>query len=165
MRLARGFFAIPVFLCLSVAAEDTLVENWIAPPYWVSASRGAPSDTAAAPGARPGDTTGSASREALAVPTTPLPFVAIPPCRLADTRDGSFPVGYGPPLLSSGVARDFVFTGRCGIPASAEAVSANLTVTGALGPGFILNYPAGFPPIPAVSTLNVFRNRVKSLTA
>ena len=33
-----------------------------------------------------------------ALPSSLLPFVAIAPCRLADTRNGSFPAGTGPRL-------------------------------------------------------------------
>lgn len=85
----------------------------------------------------------------------PRPFVAISPCRLADTRDSSFPAGYGPPALSSGVVRVITFSGRCGIPSGIEAVSANLTVVNTLGAGFIATFPAGSPqPDPLVSSLN-----------
>jgi hypothetical protein len=145
------------FLVLGVASPSVAqpVANWAAPLYWSASSArdGQTSDTRE-PGA--GRTAlATSAREELAVSSAPLPFVSIPPCRLADTRDGSFPAGYGPPALAAGPPRDFVFVGRCGIPASAEAVSANLTVTGSSGPGFIVNFPAGGPaPVPTVSTLN-----------
>jgi hypothetical protein len=92
---------------------------------------------------------------AQALPSSALPFVAIGPCRLLDTRDGTFPAGYGPPALSGGVIRVVTFVGRCGIPASIEAVSANLTVTNTQGAGFIATYPTGTSrPNPLVSSLN-----------
>jgi len=90
-----------------------------------------------------------------ALPSAALPFVAIKPCRLADTRDGTFPAGYGPPALSAGVVRVITFAGRCGIPSAIEAVSANLTVANTQGPGFIAAFPGGTgQPSPLVSSLN-----------
>jgi hypothetical protein len=90
-----------------------------------------------------------------ALPSSALPFVAIAPCRLLDTRDGTFPAGYGPPALSAGVIRVVTFGGRCGIPAAIDAVSANLTVTNTQGAGFIATYPTGTSqPNPFVSSLN-----------
>lgn len=43
--------------------------------------------------------------------------------------------------------------GQCGIPASASAVSLNLTVTGATGPGYLTVYPQG-GAVPFASTIN-----------
>jgi hypothetical protein len=92
--------------------------------------------------------------EALAqLPTPPLPFVAVAPCRVVDTRGNGFTGAFGPPALASSVARDFPLAGQCGIPADAQAVSLNVTATNTLGPGFLLLAPAGSPP-PLVSTLN-----------
>jgi hypothetical protein len=85
--------------------------------------------------------------------TSPLPFIGITPCRIADTRQAGFPAGYGPPALAGGVPRNFTLTGQCGIPSSAAAVSLNVTVTNTQGPGFILIYPEGAAQ-PNVSTLN-----------
>jgi hypothetical protein len=135
---------------LAQAEEEVPLRNWSSPPFWAPAARVV--DRVAAPdGAVPR----SAGREALALPSGPLPFVAITPCRLADTRNATFPSGYGPPSLQAATSRDFVFTARCGIPSSAQAVSTNLTATNALGAGFILNYPAGGSlPSPPVSSLN-----------
>jgi hypothetical protein len=93
--------------------------------------------------------------EALAVglPTSPLTFVGILPCRMADTRNQTLPPGYGPPALAAGTPRNFFLTGRCGIPAEAAAVSANVTVVSPPGPGFLLIRPADGPNV-VVSTLN-----------
>jgi hypothetical protein len=49
------------------------------------------------------------------------------------------------------VERSFVLAGQCGIPAGAKAVSANVTVTGGSGAGFVTVGPGCIPP---VSTLN-----------
>lgn len=90
-----------------------------------------------------------------AIPSSALPFIAIKPCRLADTRDGTFPSGYGPPSLSSGVVRVFTFAGRCGIPSAIDAISANLTVANTQGARFIVTFPTGSAqPSPLVSSLN-----------
>ena len=83
-----GFVASPLF------GEDLPLSNWTAPASWSQAS-----DTGHAK---------SGTRETLAVPARPIPFNALAPCRLADTRNGSFPIGYGPPLLSAGAPRDFL---------------------------------------------------------
>jgi hypothetical protein len=93
------------------------------------------------------------SEGAEALSMSPLPFIGIPPCRIADTRQLGFPAGYGLPALTAGVPRNFTLTGRCGIPSLAAAVSLNVTVTNTQGSGFILIFPQGDPQ-PDVSTLN-----------
>ena len=111
-----------VALVLPVLAdEDVGVGNWTAPPYWrpVSAQ--------------------THGRAALAAPT-PLPFVAIAPCRVVDTRGGSGL--YGGPILQAANIRAWPITGQCGIPATAQAASFNFTVTGATGPGFLTAWAA-----------------------
>jgi hypothetical protein len=105
--------------------------------------------------AAPARSTGDRAPEAVAVaaPFSPLPFVAITPCRMVDTRAGSGFLGpYGPPSLSAGAPRSFPMN-SCDIPSSAQAVSLNVTVTNTNGPGFILIYPAGSSQ-PEVSTVN-----------
>lgn len=79
-------------------------------------------------------------------------FFTVTPCRLLDTRD---PTGdYGGPALVAGQERTFVATGsKCGIPATANAVSVNLTVTRAAAQGYLSVHPAG-SPLPLVSTVN-----------
>src|SRR5882672_2210837 len=63
-----------------------------------------------------------------AVPTPPIAFVAIAPCRLADTRGNGFSGAFGPPSMVTQSPRIFPVAGNCGIPASAQAVSANMAV-------------------------------------
>jgi endosialidase-like protein len=87
------------------------------------------------------------------IPTPSLPFVAITPCRVVDTRGNGFAGAFGPPGLVAGVARTFPLAGQCGLPADAQAVSLNVTATNPLGPGFFLLHPAG-GATPLVSTLN-----------
>ena len=84
-----------------------------------------------------------------AQPTTPG-FFTLTPCRVVDTRD---PVGpWGGPALYANVSRAFTMTGRCGIPASAEAVSVNVTVVGPSATGGLRIYPAG-APLPGTTAL------------
>lgn len=53
-------------------------------------------------------------------------FHTITPCRLLDTRNATGT--YGGPVFGPSVQRTFTVTGRCGIPAGATAVAANVTV-------------------------------------
>jgi collagen triple helix repeat protein len=96
-----------------------------------------------------------------ALPTAPIAFVGIAPCRLADTRGGpNFPPGpFGPPSLvgqpPGGSFRFFPVAGNCGIPLTAQAVSANMAVTNTSGLGFISVWPGGAPqPSPLVASIN-----------
>jgi hypothetical protein len=69
------------------------------------------------------------------------------PCRLLDTRTG---------VDGRIVDEDnhgWRVQENCGVPLGAAAVIVNVTVTGALGPGFLSLWAAGAPR-PATSTLN-----------
>lgn len=95
-----------------------------------------------------------ADRVLVTIPTPPIAFVAIAPCRLVDTRPSQgFPPPFGPPALVGGASRVFPVAGNCGIPATAQAVSMNLTVTLTTGTGHLSISPDGTPQ-PVVSTLN-----------
>src|SRR5258707_495546 len=93
---------------------------------------------------------------AIGLPTPPIAFVGIAPCRLADTGASSGLAGaLGPPALVPATPRAFPVAGNCGIPLSAQAVSANLAVTNTTGIGFISVWPDGAPqPSPLVASLN-----------
>lgn len=122
------------------------ISTWPAPLYWRSARAGkVRAEDRDAPGLR--------TESVQAVPTAPLPLIGITPCRVADTRGNGFTGDYGPPALSAGVPRDFTLIGKCGIAATASAVSLNITVTATQGAGFIKIYPSG-ASAPVVSTLN-----------
>lgn len=90
-----------------------------------------------------------------AVPTDPLPFIGITPCRLIDTRSNILPSGYGAPRLSEGIARSFIMTGQshCFVPPGAQAVSINVTAANPNDIGNIRVYPAS-ASTPNVSTVN-----------
>jgi hypothetical protein len=138
MRVNRRFLVLLTFGVFGMAiarAQEPVQEaipNWPAPETWSphSVSRGV---------------------STMGAITSPLPFIGLAPCRIADTRNPAGP--YGAPALAAGVPRNFTLTGQCGIPGVAQAVSLNVTVTNTQGPGFILIYPQGGSQ-PTVSTLN-----------
>jgi hypothetical protein len=138
-------FAVVVLLRLTAPAaaesgsEKSVIKTWSAPPFW------SPNDETPRRGAV------AAGRQRLAVGSpVPLPFIALSPCRLVDTR-GNAPLTGG--FLPPATVRSYTLTGVCGLPVDAQAVSLNATVVKPTGPGFLTLYPEGgaFPP---VSTLN-----------
>ncbi|HEX5760226.1 MAG TPA: hypothetical protein VF121_13630 [Thermoanaerobaculia bacterium] len=68
-----------------------------------------------------------------------LDLFTLPPCRVLDTRDPFGP--WGAPALFPGWHRVVRMAGRCGIPATAKAVSVNVTVTGAGAAGHLVFFP------------------------
>ncbi|HQQ76613.1 MAG TPA: hypothetical protein PLB01_04605 [Thermoanaerobaculia bacterium] len=119
-----------------LAGDELPIANWPSAPYW--------SPTAA-----------REARSALAA-VQPLPFIALTPCRIVDTR-GNAPLTGG--FLPAATVRSYTVTNVCGIPPGAKALSLNATVVHPTGPGFLTLYPEGgtFPP---VSTLNYLGNDV-----
>ncbi len=81
----------------------------------------------------------------------PLAFYTVEPCRLADTREAAGP--FGGPAVAPGAERVFVATGRCQVPATARAVSLNVTVIGGASGGFLQLFP-GDVAAPLVSAVN-----------
>ncbi|HLJ44405.1 MAG TPA: hypothetical protein VKU01_00270 [Bryobacteraceae bacterium] len=79
----------------------------------------------------------------------------VSPCRVADTRGGGFPPGFGSPSMAAGASRSFqVPAGPCaGIPASAQAYSLNVTVVPSGPLSYLTAWPSGQAQ-PVVSTLN-----------
>jgi hypothetical protein len=90
-----------------------------------------------------------------------LGFYVANPCRVADTRPlGGKSGAYGPPGLSANVGRDFSIPGSsCGIPATAQAYSLNMTVVPPGPLAFLTTWPAGQQQ-PLVSTLNSFAGKI-----
>jgi hypothetical protein len=80
-------------------------------------------------------------------------FHTLPPCRLIDTRNPNGPLGG--PFLSNGTPRSLpvVAMNGCGIPATAKALSLNLTAVNASGTGFLALYP-GDSVFPGASSVN-----------
>jgi hypothetical protein len=82
-------------------------------------------------------------------PPNPADFYTLTPCRLIDTRASSS----GGPALLAGETRTFTLAGSCRVPASAAALSVNVTVTQGSGPGNLRLF-AGGTPAPRASTIN-----------
>jgi hypothetical protein len=85
------------------------------------------------------------------VPPTAASFYTLSPCRAFDTRNtaGEF----GSPALAAKTERSFTLASRCGIPASARALSFNVTATGATAAGNVVLFPGG-ASAPSTATLN-----------
>jgi hypothetical protein len=93
----------------------------------------------------------------------PTRFYTLPPCRVLDTRN---PAGaFAGPALAAGAERTFALAGRCGIPATARAVSGNLTVVGATSSGDLRAFPADLPAIPSTSSLNFRAGQIRANNA
>ena len=153
MRSQRGFSILPLVLVLAPMGLpgqpiEPAIGNWPAPPMWQPPAAGRLKD---------GENQRNRPEGMESLPSAPLPFVGITPCRVVDTRlvGGA----YGAPSLTAGVPRNFnIPLGPCsGIPPTAGAFSLNVTVTNTQGPGFILIYPQDAPQ-PLVSTLNYIAN-------
>ena len=141
----------PVLFCLgfaTVSAQqvDIPIRNWTVPPYTGSSAGGVTTMTDV---------------------TSPRVFVAVAPCRLADTRgiDG-FAAQAGGPALSSFANRNFQMTGSpAGVPAppagcaagtiptTADAVSLQFTIVTPTSSGNLVAWNAG-GSTPNVSVLN-----------
>jgi RHS repeat-associated protein len=92
--------------------------------------------------------------QAVTSAATPPPggdLYTVAPCRVLDTRDPQGP--YGGPALGAGQPRAFPLVGRCGIPATARAIVANLTVVAPTAAGNVRAYPGGIPA-PTASVIN-----------
>ena len=147
MRRSKVMLVVLLSLLLSSGPAfseipSEMIPNWTAPPLW------SPPEKAAKEAEAP-DAGGGPLSVAGAVPTSPLPFVGIAPCRIADTRSGSgFAGQYGPPQITPS-GRTVTIVGQCGIPADAEAVSFNFHAVNVTAAGFLVAYPAGgsFPPV------------------
>jgi hypothetical protein len=92
-----------------------------------------------------------------------LQFFPLTPCRIADTRNATGPLGG--PSLSGGTSRDFpVQSSSCGIPAMAQAYSLNITAVPHGSLGYLTTWPSGQAQ-PVVSTLNSYTGTVTANAA
>ena len=83
---------------------------------------------------------------------TPPGFFTVTPCRVIDTRTAAGE--RGGPALVAGATRTFdIVASACGIPASARAISVNVTVTQPTAAGYLQLFPAG-GTAPTVSAIN-----------
>jgi PKD repeat protein len=81
----------------------------------------------------------------LVTAATPLDFHTVEPCRVIDTRFSS--------PLGTGAAKIVSLTGSCGIPATARAVAANVTIPAPAITGNVSLYPGNYPSA-GTSTIN-----------
>ena len=142
-----GFCGAAIAAAQEIESAREAVPNWVAPPPWLApASESGAKDSERTTGVR-----------AQAIAPSPLPFIALNPCRIADTRGNGFNGAYGPPSIGANTTRTFVIRGQCGIPAPADAsvgaVSFNFTALNISGAGDLRVFPAG-SSAPLVSTLN-----------
>lgn len=123
------------------AEYDIPLENWQVPLGGGSGSTARASDgLAQAAAAAPG-----AGR-----------FTSLTPCRMVDTRplSSSALVGVDIGPFARHEIRTYDLDGFCGVPSSAIAISANLTVVSTEGPGFATIGPGGeFPPNPTTASI------------
>jgi FG-GAP-like repeat len=87
----------------------------------------------------------------------PTKLYTLAPCRVLDTRSPAGP--YGGPAIPAQNIRTFLLAGRCGIPADATAVSANVTVVQPFMDGDLRIFP-GAGPSPLSSVINYRGGRV-----
>jgi hypothetical protein len=76
-------------------------------------------------------------------PQGPFRFFTLSPCRSVDTRAAQAPA------LAANTPRTFALAGTCGIPASARAISANVTVVAPAAAGNLRLWPSHLGPPPA----------------
>lgn len=98
-----------------------------------------------------------------AVPKPPLRFFTLTPCRVSDSRQPGNST-FGGPILAAGEQRTITFHGTCNIPATAKAVSLNVTVTGNNGPGTLRVFPAG-DGTPTATAINWAAGRTRANNA
>ncbi len=94
---------------------------------------------------------------------SPLRYIPMSPCRVADTR--SAPGPFGGPALAGQTSRNFTLPkGGCNVPADAAAYSLNIAVVPHWSLGYLEVWPAGTSQ-PKVATLNSLDGRTKSNAA
>ena len=92
-----------------------------------------------------------------------LEFYPLTPCRIADTRNATGPLGG--PAIAANDARAFpVQSSDCDIPVTAEAYSLNITAVPHQSLGFLTAWPTGENQ-PVVSTLNASTGAVTANAA
>ena len=86
-------------------------------------------------------------------------FHSVPPCRLLDTRE----TGHTP-ALNADSERNFLLSGKCGVPSTARSVALNLTVTAPAAGGHLTVYETG-TPTPATFSISYSAGRTKANNA
>jgi hypothetical protein len=139
-RLARTVSLVAVIPMILTAQmrrspDPVALKYWAAPLYWQPRS--------------------AEATVSLPANANPLVFVAMTPCRIADTRASqNFPAPFGPSPLVAGASRTFPVQSStlCSIPSAAQAYSMNITVVPAGPTGFLTAFPSG-QSLPLAATL------------
>lgn len=92
----------------------------------------------------------------------PTLFYPVTPCRVHDTREVSGPTGGQP--VAEGATLVLDVGGRCGVPATARAVTGNVTVTQPSGSGQLVVFPADEPK-PVASTIHFATGRTRAASS
>jgi hypothetical protein len=128
---------VPLALAAAVPSKTDAVplKHWAAPLYYQSVHTDAASVTS----------------------TTPLTFVAIPPCRLADTRVQSGYPALGSSPLAAQTPATLPIAGSCGTPSSPVPLAYSLNVTvipvNVTDAGYLTLYPNPTSPVPLAASL------------
>jgi Chaperone of endosialidase len=146
-RAVSLLIVLPAMLSAQFArrVDPVALRYWAAPLYWRPTQASSEQQALATAAATAG----------LPVDPNPLVFVAMTPCRVADTRASQgFPSPFGAPSLAGGVSRTFPMQSStsCSIPAAAQAYSLNITVVPQGPVGFLTAYPTG-QSLPLAATL------------
>jgi hypothetical protein len=136
-RLVAVLALLPLALSAEAARPDSVpLKHWAAPLYYQMQTP---------------------HTESGIVSTVPLSFVAIPPCRVADTRSGSGYPALGSSPLAALVPATLPIAGSCGTPSSPVplAYSLNVTVIPPAGTpgGYLTVYPNPVSPVPLAASL------------
>lgn len=86
-------------------------------------------------------------------------FYAVAPCRVLDTREAAGLTAGQP--VEGGTTQVVGIAGACGIPATARALAANVTVTQPAAEGFLVLYP-GSEAKPTASTVHFAAGRTRA---
>jgi hypothetical protein len=87
-----------------------------------------------------------------------LAFYPLTPCRIADTRNATAPLG-GPSLTAQGTRSFPILASSCGLPSNAQAYSLNFAAVPKGPLGFLTAWPAGQPQ-PLVASLNALTGTI-----
>jgi len=88
-------------------------------------------------------------------------FYPLTPCRVIDTRNAAGPLG-GPVLAAGPSNRKFAVTGHCGIPATAKAISANVSVTDQTVAGSLRVYQGSLVTPPGTNVISFQARKLRS---
>jgi hypothetical protein len=95
--------------------------------------------------------------------TTALAFYPITPCRIADSRNATAPLGG--PSLAGGSGRTFpILSSTCGLPATAQAYSLNFAAVPPGPLGYLTAWPTG-QTMPLAASLNAITGTVTANAA